>query len=570
MTHSIFQAIASALTSPETLSVAACCGALLAAHCGCGCGCGHNHDHGDDDDSDADETGAEFNFSQEDLAEYKEFVEQTNARITELVDALDSGDAEDKQSLVDELVQCYLARAARLQEEGEDEQAGDDYAAAFARYAEYVEEYGESLALLKKVAAGRLNHGILLNDSGELDEADEAYAVAEEANAKLAQFGDKEAKLDLIGIRLNRASIAFERGEHTDALETLDDASEEFRKIAEDPESNSAEALFYLAKTYATKASFLRATLEEDDLDSPAAAEATETLKKGIDVYRALVNSGNSQYRRDLADALVSYVATSPTRTKEDLEAASANLKEACDAYQQVVAYGEQDACVDLFDAALQRGELLIKLERGTEAAKLYDTILETFESFAESGELPLVEGLAVAFQRRAVLRKGSVKPDATIADLTHAIELQSAIADSLIESLREGDEHEGCGCGCGHDHDHDECGCGGCGGHDHEGCGGCGGHDHEGCGGGCGGCCGGGAERKFLVERWANDNFRALTECFYERINAYLEKRDSARAASDCAAVEELAKAYHEVLKEGESLDEDVLNDIRTLRRAL
>ena len=75
--------------------------------------------------------------------------------------------------------------------------------------------------------------------------------------------------------------------------EALDDAAEEFRKLAEDPENKSSEALYYLAKTYATKSGFLRSLLEEDDVDSDEAREATETLKRAIDV---LSNRGASRF----------------------------------------------------------------------------------------------------------------------------------------------------------------------------------------------------------------------------------------------------------------------------------
>ena len=102
------------MTSPAALTVGACCGALTAIHCGCGCGCG-----GGDDDHDDDAENADFRFSKEELKEYQEYVEQTNARINELVETLDDDrDAENKRELLDELIECYLSRAARLQEEG--------------------------------------------------------------------------------------------------------------------------------------------------------------------------------------------------------------------------------------------------------------------------------------------------------------------------------------------------------------------------------------------------------------------------------------------------------------------
>lgn len=551
MTHTIIRTLFETLTSPQVLAVASFCGAFLMTRTGA--------DDAPEEESESDAADGDlapgFRFSREDLREYKEFAEQTDKRVEELVEALDSGE-ESKESLA-ELIGCYLTRAARLQEEGEDERAADDYAAAFARYGEYEENYGQNLELVKLVAAGRLNYGILLNDSGDLAEADEEYALAENEYRKLAEFGDREAKLDLAGLKLNRAAVAFERGDRVGSFEALDSVAEEFRKLAEDPENNKSEALYYLAKTYATKSSFLRSTLEDDDLESPEATEATEAIDRAIEVYRALVDAGETQYRRDLGDALVLRATTSATRSKEDLENVADALGEAAEYYKQVVALGENDASVDLFDATLQRAKTLLALERADEAERLYDSVVETFDVFADSGELPLVEGLATAYQKRAELRASKASVKATVADLTRAIELQTAIADSLLETLRD----DGVGCGCGHEHGHDGCGCGHEHGHDHCGCGHEHGHDHCGCGG---------AERKFLVEHWVNDNFRALTECYLDLANARLEDHDLPGAADACAAADKLANAYRAALKEGETLDEELLADIRLLRDSI
>ena len=630
------------MTSPAALTVGACCGALTAIHCGCGCGCGG----GDDDHDDENAENADFRFSKEELKEYQEYVEQTNARINELVETLDEEmDEENKRELLGELIECYLARAARLQEEGEEDAACDDYGAAFTRYYEYIGEFGESLPLLKRVAAGRLNYGILLNDCGDLDAADDEYARAEEANTRIAECGDKEAALDLLGIKLNRASIAFERGDHAESFNALDEIAEEFRALSEKPEYKDSEALFYLAKTYATKASFLRATLDEDDVDSPEAAEASQTYRNAINVYRELVNGGATQYLRDLADGLVGCVGATAMRSKEDLLNAEEFLREACAAYQKTFALGEQDACVDLFDASLQRGEFLMKLERKADAEKLFSSIIDTFETFGDSGELPLMEGLAIAYQRRAALQKGRESATTTIKDLSHAIALQRGIADSLIETLREdGASKDSCGerchcgdsCGCG-SHDHKKCDCGpdctcgcqegkectcgqngkkcdcgpdctcgcqegkectcgqdgkkcDCGpdcqcgcqdgkectcGHDGKKCD-CGpdcacGCEEDGSSCGCGSCgCGGVEGRKFLVKRWVNDNFRALTELYYERIQAFLERCEKERAIADCIEAERLYNDYRAVLHDDEVLDEEFLDMIRTLRIAL
>lgn len=71
-------------------------------------------------------------------------------------------------------------------------------------------------------------------------------------------------------------------------------------------------------------------------------------------------------------------------------------------------------------------------------------------------------------------------------------------------------------------------------------------------------------------MERWAFENFRNLMECYYERINARLEERDTVNAAADCLAAEDAARAYRSVLREGESFDEETLDAIRRVRRNL
>ena len=549
MTTSLVELLRDALTSPTFWNVSATCAALMTA-CGCGCRGGNQDDGDDSDDADAD---ADFNFnlSADQLREYDEFVAQTDARIEELVAALDEA-PENADELESELIQAFLTRAVRRQEEGEVDGASDDYAAAFERLENRLDDNAESVETLKTLAAARLNYAILLNDEGELEDAEEQYVKAAEANAKLVEFGDREARLDLVGVKLNRAAIFFEVGRQADAFDLLDEAAEEFQTLADAEPTANAEALFYLAKALVTKADFLRASLAEEDAEGPEVDEANALTRRAIDVYRQLVAGGQTEYKRDLADALTLYVANAPTRSAADLDETLAMLAEACGCYESVIACGEPDACVDLFDATMQRAELLYNDDRTDEAAKIYDDVLDTFEDFANSDETPLLEGLAIAAQRRALIRKAAGNTKNLIADLTRAIELQTRVADDLIGTLR-GEESHSCGCGdCGgHHHDAESHGCG------------CG--EEHGCGHSCDG-----AERRFLVDRWATDNFAALTECLFERACAYLEKRDSTAALADCLAADELDKAYRSALRDGEKLTSEALPKLRELKASL
>ncbi|MBP5621188.1 MAG: hypothetical protein J6X44_04155 [Thermoguttaceae bacterium] len=225
-------------------------------------------------------------------------------------------------------------------------------------------------------------------------------------------------------------------------------------------------------------------------------------------------------------------------------------LGEACEAYQSTIQCGDVDAVVDLFDALLQRAELLEQGDYVKEAIAAYNSFIDMFVVMAGSDELPILEGLAVSFQRRAQLQKGVVKIDKTIKDLDEAIALQTRIAVNLIESLREKDE-----CECGRRHDDHEC--------DHE-------RDHEcdHCGCGCESC--GEAGRKFLVEKWVNDNFRTLTECLYERAVLYLEKKKLANVSGCCDAARKIEERYREVLRDDEKLDMEFADQLRDLSFAL
>lgn len=564
MTTSLVDLLRDALSSPIFWNVSASCAALMAA---CGCGCGGKKDDADDDSDDAN-ADLNFNLSADQLREYEEFVAQTDARIEELVAALDETPLpKNAGELENDLIQAFLTRAVRRQEEGDVDGATDDYAAAFERLETRLEANGESLETLKTLAAARLNYAILLNDEGELEDADAQYVKAAEANAKLVDFGDREARLDLVGVKLNRAAIFFEAGRRADSFDLLDEASEEFQALADAEPTANAEALFYLAKSLVTKADFLRASLGEEDAEGPEVDEANELTRRAIDVYRRLVAAGQTEYKRDLADALTLYVANAPTRGANALDETLAMLAEACGCYESVIACGEPDACVDLFDASTQRAELLYNADRTDEAVKIYDEILDTFEDFANSDETPLLEGLAVARQRRALIRKAAGNTKNLIADLTAAIELQTRVADELIGTLRGETGGHSCGCGsCGHSDDENgghSCGCGSCGHSDDEN----GGHS---CGcGSCGHSCDD-AERRFLVDRWANDNFAALTECLFERACARLEERDSTAALADCLAADELDKAYREALRDGEKLTSEALPKLRELKASL
>lgn len=557
----ILQTLADALTSPVLLQLSVAAGALLMAHCGRG-RCGHNHIDEDDeeeeeeddvdDDEDDDDYGdyidyeSDFNFTSEELREYNEMVEETDRRIEELVDLIEQ-DPENIQELQDELIRAYLSRAARQQEEGEDADAFEDYAAAFDIIDEYIDAYGESVEILKVIAAACLNYGILLNDCDRLDDADYEYELAAQANEKLVAFGDKDAKLDLLGIKLNRAALAFENGVHSDSFNMLDEVIGDFEQLAETEPTIKDNVLYYLAKALTVKSDFIRSTLEEGDVDSSEAAEAREASGRAVDVFRALVNAGHTDYKRDLAESLVSYVETSPQRSREDLVDAINALSEACGAYESVVAFGQTDAIVELFEATMKRADLLMQAEMPKEALALYDYVVESFEKFSDSNELPLLEWLAAAYQRCAQLRKGHVAPGKTIADLTKAIDLQMKIADDLIATLKELDEEHECeGCGCEHSESGRQ-------------------REHCGCGSECG-C----AERKFLVEHWVNDNFHALTECLYERACAHLENQHSADAGNDCLTAAAVEKAYRLVLREDEKLNMEFARLLRDMQAVM
>jgi hypothetical protein len=387
-----------------------------------------------------------------------------------------------------------------------------------------------------------------------------------------------------LGIDLNRASIIFARGDANAAFELLDKTIAELKKLVADPDYNRYEVPYCLAKACMSKGLLLRSTLD-DDLDRPEAAEAREAYEGAINTFRALVeDGGETQYRRELADALVESMAVNPIRSREDAEGAIARLKEASDAYRKCVILGESNACVDFFEASLERARLLMSIDCDDAAFALYDSIIEAFDNPSDSDELPLREGLATAYQNRAKLRKGDDRDvfKKKLADLNLAIDLQIKIADDLVATLQEENDD----CCCGRDHNHD-CGCGGHGhGHDHDdGCC-CGGHGHEhahdGCG--CGGHghghdhdCGCGhdrgvssAERRFFIEHWVSDNYVALMECLFDRASVHLELGDRTAARADCDFAETITKQYRSVLREDETLDDETFEQIRQMSRAL
>ena len=538
-------------------------------------------DDGSDDDFGDDEDLFDFNMSPKDFEEYDAQTRETIARVEELREKLENA-TDDRKEIAEELTTLQLGLAARSQEEGDESAAFGYYEEAFEAYSDYVEAGGCSRDVLKKVAAGRLSYAVLLYESGDNEKADEEYLRAQSENEKLIEFGDREARVDNLGIDLNRASIIFARGDADAAFELLDKTIAELKKLVADPDYNRYEVPYCFAKAHMSKGLLLRSTFD-DDLDCPEAAEAREAYEGAINAFRALVeDGGETQYRRELADALVESMAVNPIRSREDAEGAIARLKEASDAYRKCVILGESDACVDFFEASLERARLLMSIDCDDAAFALYDSIIEAFDNLSDSDELPLLEGLATAYQNRAKLRKGDDRDvfKKKLADLDLAIDLQIKIADDLVATLREENDDCCCGrdhnhdCGCGghgHGHDHD-CGCGGHGhGHDHDGC--CGGHGHEHAHDGC--RCGhdhgvSSAERRFFIEHWVSDNYVALMECLFDRAGVHLELGDRTAARADCDLAETITKQYRSVLKEGETLDDETIEQIREMRRAL
>lgn len=565
-------------------------GALFAAFGFCAVANGAFDDGNDDEDNDDEEFDEEnpfnLNVSREMIEEYEEFMRESTKRIEELNEKLEkTSDRAARAELYEELVATLLRLAASAQESGDESEAFDNYEKAFADYDAYLAAGGDSQDLLKKIAAGRLSYAVALYENGDNENADKEYVRARKENEELAQLGDREARVDMLGIDLNRASILFADGDRKNAFELLDETIAELKKLVEDPDYLRYEVPPCLAKAYLSKGWMLRSTLDDDDLERPETVEASEAYENAINVYRALVeDGGETQYRRELADALVESLSVKPQHSQEDLEDAAFRLKEAGDAYQKCVILGETDACVDFFEVSLERAKILMKLERNEGAFKLYDSIIDAFDNLEDSDELPILEGLAVAYQNRAKLRKAEEKIGfkKNFDDLSKAIELQVKIANDLVATLGEDEGKEECRCGHDHGHDH-ECCCGGhghdhdheggcCGGHDH-------GHDHECCCGGHGHghegcCCGhehgvGSAERQFFIKHWVADNYAALMECLFERARVRLELNDRDGALGDCMLAEDISDQYRSVLREGEELDDEPLEQIRSLKRA-
>lgn len=580
---------ASTLVSGLEILACACVG--FAARCGCG----HCHSDGDgEDDSDEseDETDEELgddpfniNITRQQLMEYESVVAQTNERIEELVQELDSGSANDRFEILDELTTLYLQRAAREHEEGEFDDAEDDYGAAFSFFAELFKENDVNLEALRRHAAGRLNYAIMLNDSGRLEEAEDAYEAALEGNERLVELGDRQALLDLTGTKLNLASIRFELGEVARSLNELDEVAEEFQKLVDGEMSQNPEARYYLAKTHSMKASLLMAK-RGDNPDAAETAEANDAFRRAAEEYKILVAAGHSQYNRELAEELLNWARLGSAKNRADLEERVAWLTEAVERFDKAVGVGETNSAGDLFDALLALAETLTDLERYDAAAKVYDRLIEAFDDFGDSDEIQLVDGVATARLQRALLRKDKVSAQKTLEDLARAVELEKRICVALGESLAE----ESCDCGCDHDDcGHDDCGGGREHGRDHCGHDHCG-HDHcghdcesascehdcehkEGCGCGCGCGCGGdddGAARKFLIENWANENFDALCHAVFERIAIHLELSDRAAARNDVLDARGARKVYDDVLRDGEKIESEWYDKILELAETL
>ena len=557
------QTIVDALLSPAFLPLCLLACALMAKF-------DDSQNEAENDEEDDIASDFDFNFTAQGIKDYEELVAQTDARIDELTGQIERGEGDVKE-LKEELVHSILSRAARFQEEGEDEKATDDYGTAFALIDELIETYGESVDLLKLLAASRLNYAVMLNDSGELSDAEEEYRKAAESNEKLVAFGDGEARLDLVGIKLNLAGIERERERPTESVALIDDAIEEFNKIAEEDSNRRDEALYYLSRALLAKSEILASDFEGERDDSGARDEARREVARAVDVLRSLVGAGRSDHKRDLADALCLLVDLGEEREADDLDDAIKSLEEARSHFASVVVCGQPDASVDLFDASMREGELLLRRERHKEALALYKDVADTFEQFAESDELPLLDGMATAYLRVATLQKGSVSIDKTIEDLKKALDLQWKVAQDLIASLKGGEESDEDHCGHCHDHEAEHCHSH-CHGHDH-----CRDHhceeaehsDHCGCGCGCGHC-GGETERRFLLENWVGDNFGSLMEILYALIACRMEKSEVDQASNLCELAAKIARDYRGALRAGEKIESEFERKIRDLRYSL
>ena len=104
-----FQTLADVLSSAAVAQLSlVLCAFLMARSVSDG-----GQDGADKEGEDQDGGEADFNFSREELQAYQELVEQTDARINELVELLEAGDQPNAKELEEELARTYLQRAAR-------------------------------------------------------------------------------------------------------------------------------------------------------------------------------------------------------------------------------------------------------------------------------------------------------------------------------------------------------------------------------------------------------------------------------------------------------------------------
>ncbi|MDR1963493.1 MAG: hypothetical protein LBQ50_06920 [Planctomycetaceae bacterium] len=324
----------------------------------------------------------------------------------------------------EELAELYVAWATERFEEGDELNKVLDLFNKAEKVLQATLAHGEDDETRRRLGNVYLHRAVAYNDYEEFKPAIESYGLAITTLKPLEDKGDGEAKYDIAGIRLNRGIIYQELGEFEKAKTDFDESFTAFRAVEK---ISDLDTRFYMAKVSVAQGNLLR------DMGEPL-DKIVDAYNRAMRLFVELIDIGQMEHERELANTLLfRCTATYEDYMNREFDSETERVNKVGDVLvdvgrgieilEKLAKNGDFGNRFDLFQALTTEGTMLLDIDKGLEAHKVFDRSINDFADFANEQDPIVLNFYAVAYENRGVasLNLGNIKE--SLADFDKAIE---------------------------------------------------------------------------------------------------------------------------------------------------
>lgn len=327
----------------------------------------------------------------------------------------------------EELANLYASLAMVAFEEDEDL---TDIVCLFGQAEEVLKnilKYGEDLEIRRHLGKVYQFLAEVYSDYEEFDAAIESYLKVIGILQPLEDDKDGEAMYDIAGIKQKRGEIYHEIGDFDKATTDLNEAFTAFRAVEKISDLDTRKNM--------GRVSILQGNLLRD-MDEPL-DKIVDAYNRAMRLFIELIEAGQMQYERDLAEALMERCVTtfeeytgieSEEERTSKCGAVLVDVGHAIGILEKITWSEGMQHQIDLFDALSAKVSMLMELEEFSEAMAICDRILADFSDLVEDTDPVLLNQFAVVYESRGFCRMNIDETEAAIADFDESIRLSELL----------------------------------------------------------------------------------------------------------------------------------------------